>query len=522
MVRFFNLFRHINFTDVIRTSFQIHPGPPARYQLKPEKESLDGMSEEESRLRRWTFGERDHSKVNKTILLVGQTGTGKSTMINNMTNYVMGVEMEDKVWFEMIEEKTGKSQSKSQTSTVTMYQIFGFEGRRVPYSLTIIDTPGFADTEGVQEDEIIVDKLHDLFRCENRIHEIDAVGFLLKSSTNRLDDQQKYVFNEVASLFGKDMENNIVFLMTHSDGMPPTDALQAIEDADIKCAKDKNGKPVHFLFNNHQNKFIECATKKKYEEAWEVSADGNEQFFNFLNKTEPQKLRMTIEVMTEHIRLRACIQNMKERIELSEKKQKSIEKIKIDLELHKKDIETNKNFTIPVEEVYKVRETINAWWDNKAVTCSRCEENCHHPGCTLAVSPWWCEVMRGSSCTSCTGRCSYTHHVKQNFKYVTKTRVVWKTVEEMKKKYETKTKLAGQEQSLLSGLEAEMKELQDEQNRLVMEAFECVVSLEAIALNVHSSTIHDHLDFIIKKLKANKQQQKAQKLEEIKNRRQGI
>ena len=95
-----------------------------------------------------------------------------------------------------------------------------------------------------------------LFRSGKEIYDINAVGFFVKSSTNRLDDQQKYVFNEVASLFGKDMENNIVFLITHADGMPPTDALQAIEDADIKCAKDENGKPVHFLFNNHQKDVI--------------------------------------------------------------------------------------------------------------------------------------------------------------------------------------------------------------------------------------------------------------------------
>ena len=176
------------FKGNISESRKCHPGPPARYQLVTKRESLDGEREGESRLRRWTFGERDHRKVNKTILLVGQTGTGKSTMINALVNYVMGVEIDDEVWFEIIQEEK-RCQTKSQTSTVTVYETFGFEDRRVPYSLTIIDTPGFGDTDGVQKDEIIVEKLCDLFRSGKGVREIDAVGFLVKAGTSRLDDK---------------------------------------------------------------------------------------------------------------------------------------------------------------------------------------------------------------------------------------------------------------------------------------------------------------------------------------------
>ncbi|KAL7376930.1 hypothetical protein ABVT39_018450 [Epinephelus coioides] len=128
-----------------------------------------------------TLGERKTNKKNKTILLVGETGAGKSTLINTLVNYAMGVEWEDNVCFQIVEEER-KSQSQSQTSDVIVYEIFGFEDQTLPYSLTIIDTPGFGDTRGIEHDAIVCQRLSDLFRSDDGVHEINAVGLVMKAS----------------------------------------------------------------------------------------------------------------------------------------------------------------------------------------------------------------------------------------------------------------------------------------------------------------------------------------------------
>ncbi|XP_017295627.1 septin-5 [Kryptolebias marmoratus] len=234
------------FKNIISKSDLIKEGSPSVYKLTTKVENI-------GTLRRVTFGKKDPKKTNKTILLVGERGAGKSTLINALFNYTMGVKFEDDVWFKFVEEEE-RSQSESQTSDVIVYHIFGFEGQTLPYSLTIIDTPGYGNTTKPEQDLIVSHRLFDLFRSDDGVHQVDVVGLVMKASMNRVNERLKYIFDSVMSLFGKDLEKNIVALLTHSDGMRPDDALEALKVAEIKCAKDEENQPVYFLFNNCQHK----------------------------------------------------------------------------------------------------------------------------------------------------------------------------------------------------------------------------------------------------------------------------
>uniref|UniRef100_A0A3B3TS18 Septin-type G domain-containing protein n=1 Tax=Poecilia latipinna TaxID=48699 RepID=A0A3B3TS18_9TELE len=477
---------------LISESVKIHQGPPAVYQLIPKKEMIGTLS-------RLTIGEKDEMKINKTILLVGETGAGKSTLINALFNYAVGVKFEDEICH----------QTQSQTSDVIVYQIFGFEGQTLPFSLTIIDTPGFGSTRGFEEDVLVSQRLFDLFRSRDGVREINAVGLVMKASENRLSD----------------LEKNILALITHSDGKRPENVLQALEDANIKCSKDVMNQPVHFMFNNQQQtqRYTTEKDKKASEYSWNFTKEEMGRLRDFLKNTKPLPLIKIMEVLHERIRLTACIQNFQERIELTELKQKEIKQIKEAYNKHEAEMKENAKFTIAVDEPYKEKETISAgMWGlvfyEGAITCNTCEENCHHLGCTMAWNPAHCEVMKKGRCTVCTNKCPASDHVKENWKYVIKTRKVEKTLEHVKEKYEKNKVECETKANLLENLQKETINLTEERSNLLDEAYGCVMKLEQITMNINSGSTLVHMDFLIEKMKEKGDQEKVQVLERLKSR----
>ncbi|XP_054880578.1 uncharacterized protein LOC129355046 isoform X2 [Poeciliopsis prolifica] len=493
--------------EILANNEPIRSGSTKVYQLKTKKKVIGTLT-------RLTVGTKNHNKPNKTILLVGETGAGKSTLINALVNYAMGVTLEDKAWYQIVEDEK-RSQTESQTSDVIVYELFGFEGKTLPFSLTIIDTPGFGDTRGIEYDVVVSERLFQLFQSKNGIKELHAVGLVVKSSVNRLSDRLKYIFESVMSLFGKDIEKNIVALVTHSNGRKPRVLLQALNTAKIKCAKDEEEQPVHFLFNNCRHE--EQIEEKHYKNADKIAVKGLSGFAAFLEKTAPRKLDVTLDVLNERIRLSACIQNLQERIRLSELKEAETKQIKEAMEIQKNS-KTNETVTVEFDEAYKGKEAIEGdiWLMilvKGAVCCTICEENCHYPGCSSSRKPEDCEVMKDGRCTVCTLKCPASAHVKGKWRYVNKTKRVRRSLNEIKRKSKRENCW-----NFLGNLEEDLEKLKAEKSQLLEEALQHIDNLGKIALNVNSVSTFVPYDFLIEKLNERGEAKKIQKLEEIKNK----
>lgn len=120
------------------TSERINSESPSVYKLLPKEENtdIDGC-------RRYSLG-KENTRQNRTIMLFGANRSGKSTLINGMINYIVGVKWKDNFRFKL------GSQAEGQTSEVTVYKINHQGGFKIDYSLTIVDIPGFRDTGGIK------------------------------------------------------------------------------------------------------------------------------------------------------------------------------------------------------------------------------------------------------------------------------------------------------------------------------------------------------------------------------------
>ncbi|XDV48051.1 hypothetical protein PO909_017549 [Leuciscus waleckii] len=493
---------------IIKESILIENGNPARYRLQT---STDNSNQAEP-YRKMTFGERDKNKPHKTILMLGETGTGKTTLINAMINYMLDVKREDKVWFEITDDQSDRSQVHSQTSSITVY---GFYLQESKTDLTIIDTPGYGDTRGVDLDKEIAESLLSLSESAEGINEIDAVCLVIKATQNRLSDRQKYIFDAVQSLFGRDTAENIVLLFTHSTGARPKDALTAVKEAKIKCAVNAKNQPVFFLFDNCQSEPADEDEDDDEDEtiqdqSWNRSFRGMAGLLKFLDTIKPKSLKLTRDVLQQREQLEANMNILKSRVEMMELKKIELKQTQEVLKKHEKDVKDKNNFEYEVDVPYKEKAGVDYSLANVAVCCSVCEENCHYPGCWWVTSVYKCEVMKDNHCTVCTNKCHYSKHVKAAQIYVTKTKKEKRTYEDLKKKYDDKLM---DDLSVLKKLEEELQELNKEKEKSVNEAFHCVQTLEMIALKADSLITLVHTDFLIEKLKEMNEPEKAETLE---------
>ncbi|XP_036438818.1 uncharacterized protein LOC118816508 [Colossoma macropomum] len=489
----------------------LNPGPPALYRLYTTRSNLD----KDGKIRKWTFGQKFANMKNRTVLMVGETGTGKTTLINTMVNYFLGVKFEDKVWFEITEEEK-RAQTESQTSAVTVYEIISEEKLS---SLTIIDTPGYGDTRGIDKDTEIARNLRDLFLHGTGVKDLDAVCLVLKSTQNRISENQRYIFEAVLSLFGKDIEDIIVLFITHSDGGPPTNVLEAIKTEKIPCCHDDENEPVHFLFNNRQSE----KQTKKYEHvlksSWEMAASSFGEFFEFLKSRERRSLTMTVRVLNERMQLEACVESLKERIKYREAKQSELTQVQDTLKLNKEKIEKDENFTFTVKIAYKEKvDTTGALlWNQMVTSCYKCEENCHEYNCWFARNVQWCEVIKANHCIVC--KCHYSTHVRESKKYVTKWREETVTFEELKNKYSNTHEAKASYDKQMTNLEIRLKMLlamnEEEKNSLVKDAYMAIIKLSEIALKPDSAFTIQYLDFLIPRVEEAGPAGWAQKLRDM-------
>ena len=150
----------------------------------------------------------------KVIMVLGATGAGKTTTINCITNYILGVCWEDEFRFKLISEveyEGNRSQAHSQTQWITVYTFQKMEGSTVPYTLTIVDTPGFGDTEGLERDKQIATQIKEFFSIhgEGGIDHLDGILFVTQAALARLTQTQEYIFESILANFGKDIAGNI-------------------------------------------------------------------------------------------------------------------------------------------------------------------------------------------------------------------------------------------------------------------------------------------------------------------------
>ena len=310
----------------------------------------------------------------KVMMVVGSTGSGKTTTVNAMINHVLGVQWKDDFRLKLIHELSSNqgagtigNQAHSQTQFVSCYTLPYMEGFKIPYNLTIVDTPGFGDTRGIEHDKVITEQIRRFFNTTGPegIDHIDAICFLAQAGNPRLTPTQQYVFDRILAMFGKDIKKNILVLFTFADGQKPQ-ALSAMLAAGI--LEDESN---FFKFNNSA---LFVANSGEDDEDnfdkmfWRMGIKSFEKFFHELAAMEPKSLVLTKQVLDERAQLEVRLSGLREKIELGVNKLSELQQLRRVCNQYAADINANKNFKFTVQKAIIVNgayryETVEKEYD---------------------------------------------------------------------------------------------------------------------------------------------------------------
>ena len=150
-----------------------------------------------------------------TILLLGQTGCGKSSLLNLLHNFeavvqngIEALKGEVKDFVDPRFERNSNDRTVSQTAAATAYPV-----TLGPLHLRIVDTPGFGDTRGLE-----VDKEHatKIVNCIKRLGALHAIALVISGREVRMTAQLNYVLGEICAILPKTARDNIFVIFTNT------------------------------------------------------------------------------------------------------------------------------------------------------------------------------------------------------------------------------------------------------------------------------------------------------------------
>jgi hypothetical protein len=204
--------------DNIRGTRLLKRGNPSIYLLQPDKT----MDIDQFRWLEMGFGSSRRSSHHRTLLLMGASGTGKSTLVDSIVNFILNVQWNDPFRFRVNPESCD-----NPTKLVTAYTIHYVDGMSVPYSLTIIDTPGYVgDVESdIQATQLIANFLtHE--KSRQTYPTIDAICLVANSNMKIASSAQSNVIEAVKFLFaGCDYASKAHWCCTFASNCKKTPAV---------------------------------------------------------------------------------------------------------------------------------------------------------------------------------------------------------------------------------------------------------------------------------------------------------
>ena len=407
------------------------------------------------------------------------------------------VDWEDEYRFKLISEDCSHDQTRSQTRCITAYTFYREEakGSFLQFTLTVIDTPGFGDTGGLDRDKQIVKQIKEFFsiKGDEGINQLHGIGFVTQAPLARLTPTQRYVFDSILAVFGKDVADNIFLMVTFADGKQPP-----VVDAVKAAAVPFNN---FFKFNNSAL-FASNQSSDEFDKMfWKMGKNSFQDFFDRFSRAKTQSLQQSREVLQQREQLEITIQGLQPQIRAGLAKIDELRQERQLLKDHEADIITHKDFTYQVH-ITKQRK-IDLPKGRYTTNCLKCNFTCHddciypNDGDKFKCSAMSKQGEQDAACRVCPDECSWRDHVCNPYRFEIYQEPEIRTSKELKAKYESAMTDKGEVEAVMKKMKMELKDMDRAVLMKIQQAKRSLQRLEEIALRPGHLTEVEYIDILI-------------------------
>ena len=361
------------------------------------------------------------------LMFVGETWSGKTTLINAYINYILGINYVDDFRYKIINQKFNKDNDQSQTNEIGIYNIKAPDGT----ILKIIDTPGFVfgDICDIKKNKEITQKIKEY--VFDKLSSINCICFVIQAYYSRFYENRKYGFNHIVDLFGDDVKSNFIFMFSYCDSCEPR-FLRYLKDKDYIFHEivPYIENPWYFQFNN-ASVFVKDINNRLNECFFKLGKKSFKDFTEKIKKLNKVSLSKSKEVLKERFNLEKQVGILQPLLKEGIDKVNYIKELITKIKKLKLDLKWSKNFSRTIKELRMKRV------DRSINNCLVCHHSCHDSCNCKDDEMYNCTTMTGDKtnarCNVCKGKCHWTHH--KNMPYIYVEEEVEVTFVDLKTKY---------------------------------------------------------------------------------------
>lgn len=351
------------------------------------------------------------------FIILGETGVGKSTVINMITNYLRNGSLENikvaipSIFYPKVTEKFPfihsesniKNRAQAQTQKANEYSFTNGQTKT-----SMIDTPGLNDTAGMEQDDKNLDIIVDAAINAN---EISGIVLVLNGTEARITPNIRMLLTRLHATLPDSITDNIVVVMT----MCRPDTCNFTDFSQLGIQPQKVVYMNNTAFSSDPKTWRGTPTENFLKMEWDASINAVQELLQAIESLTPVSTNEFAKMKAIREKVRASLHQA--RMKINEKQQiiDTIEQKKVDAQKANTEAEQHKNFT--TKKTITKYDLVPASYHS--TICSRCNTVCHDC-CSLDETPeggdrsifLGCCCMNGGTgkCNVCKEHCGYQDH----------------------------------------------------------------------------------------------------------------